>query len=48
MKADVVVGALLRVRQDNAAGTYTLKAKFAYQACNDHACLPPRQCAAEP
>jgi hypothetical protein len=20
---------------------YTLRGKFAYQACNDHACLPP-------
>jgi hypothetical protein len=20
---------------------YTLQGKFAYQACNDHACLPP-------
>jgi DsbC/DsbD-like thiol-disulfide interchange protein len=37
----VVVGALLQVGKAVAAGTYTLKAKFAYQACNNHACLPP-------
>jgi hypothetical protein len=22
-------------------GVYALQGKFAYQACNDHACLPP-------
>jgi len=37
----VVVGALLQVGKAVPAGTYSLKAKFAYQACNDHACLPP-------
>jgi DsbC/DsbD-like thiol-disulfide interchange protein len=37
----VVVGVLLQAGKDIPAGTYTLKAKFAYQACNDHACLPP-------
>jgi thiol:disulfide interchange protein DsbD len=37
----VVVGALLEVTKTVPAGTYPLKAKFAYQACNDHACLPP-------
>jgi len=37
----VVVGTLLQAAKGMAAGTYTLKAKFAYQACNDHACLPP-------
>ncbi len=35
------VGALLAVSRDARPGTYTLKGKFAYQACNDHACLPP-------
>ena len=43
----VVVGALLQAGKAVPAGTYTLKAKFAYQACNDHACLPPSQCAAD-
>lgn len=37
----VVVGALLQTAKAVPAGTYTLKAKFACQACNDHACLPP-------
>ena len=37
----VVVGALLQAGKAVPVGTYTLKAKFAYQACNDHACLPP-------
>jgi hypothetical protein len=37
----VVVGALLQAGKGVPAGSYTLKAKFAYQACNDHACLPP-------
>jgi len=37
----VVVGTLLQAGKAVPAGTYTLKAKFAYQACNEHACLPP-------
>ncbi|HXW15113.1 MAG TPA: protein-disulfide reductase DsbD domain-containing protein [Terriglobia bacterium] len=37
----VVVGMLLQAAKAVPAGTYTLKAKFAYQACNDHACLAP-------
>ncbi len=37
----VVVGMVLQVGKAVPAGTYTLKARFAYQACNDHACLPP-------
>jgi DsbC/DsbD-like thiol-disulfide interchange protein len=37
----VVVGALLQTGKTVPAGTYTAKAKFAYQACNDHACLAP-------
>ena len=37
----VVVGMLLQAGKTVPAGTYTLKAKFAYQACNDHACLGP-------
>jgi thiol:disulfide interchange protein DsbD len=35
------VGALLAVSRSAKPGTYTLKGKLAYQACNDHACLPP-------
>ena len=37
----VVVGALLQAGKAMPTGEYSLKAKFAYQACNDHACLPP-------
>ena len=37
----VVVGTLLQAGKAVPEGTYTLKAKFAYQACNDHACLAP-------
>ncbi len=37
----LVVGAVLQAGKEMPAGSYTLKAKFAYQACNDHACLPP-------
>jgi hypothetical protein len=41
-ESTVTVGALLQAAKAVPAGKYTLKAKFAYQACNDHACLPPR------
>jgi len=37
----LVVGAVLQVAKAAPPGEYTLKGKFAYQACNDHACLPP-------
>ncbi len=37
----VLVGALLQAAKGVPAGTYTLKGNFRYQACNDHACLPP-------
>jgi hypothetical protein len=37
----VTIGALLQVARAVPAGAYTLKGKLAYQACNDHACLPP-------
>ena len=36
----LTLGVLLQVGKV-PAGTYTWKAKLAYQACNDHACLPP-------
>ena len=39
---DLTVGALLRVARNVTPGVYTLKGKFSYQACNDHACLPPK------
>jgi len=40
-EGQVVVGMLLQAGKDVPPGTYTLKGKFAYQACNDHACLAP-------
>ncbi len=41
-EGSLTVGALLRVARTARPGVYTLKGKFRYQACNDHACLPPR------
>ncbi len=38
----LAVGALLKVAPAVTPGTYTLKGAFMYQACNDHACLPPK------
>jgi len=37
----VNVGAVLDIAKAVTPGSYPLKGKFAYQACNDHACLPP-------
>jgi len=37
----LTIMALLKVAAGVAPGTYPLKGKLAYQACNDHACLPP-------
>jgi thioredoxin:protein disulfide reductase len=37
----LLVGALLKIAPGIASGNYPLKGKFTYQACNDHACLPP-------
>jgi len=38
----MAVGALLMVPRATRPGTYALRGQFHYQACNDHACLPPR------
>jgi DsbC/DsbD-like thiol-disulfide interchange protein len=35
------IGVVLRVGRKVVPGVYTLQGQFAYQACNDHACLPP-------
>ena len=40
-EGEVVIGALLRVAREATPGEYPLRGKLAYQACNDHACLPP-------
>lgn len=37
----IALGAVLTVAQTATPGTYSLKGKLSYQACNDHACLPP-------
>ncbi|MCL5671167.1 MAG: protein-disulfide reductase DsbD N-terminal domain-containing protein [Acidobacteria bacterium] len=37
------VGAILRVSRLLQPGTYKLHGNFAYQACNDHACLAPAE-----
>jgi DsbC/DsbD-like thiol-disulfide interchange protein len=37
----LVVRAGLKVAAGTKPGNYTLKGKFAYQACNDRACFPP-------
>lgn len=38
---EFVIGAGLRVARGLAPGEYLLQGKLGYQACNDHACLPP-------
>lgn len=38
----LTVGAVLKIGRTAKPGTYTLKGEFKYQACNDHACLPPK------
>jgi DsbC/DsbD-like thiol-disulfide interchange protein len=37
----LVVHAVLKVASGTKPGDYTIKGKFAYQACNDRACFPP-------
>ncbi|HEV3278606.1 MAG TPA: protein-disulfide reductase DsbD domain-containing protein [Terriglobia bacterium] len=37
----LVVGAEIKVASGAQPGAYTLKGTLDYQACNDHACLPP-------
>jgi DsbC/DsbD-like thiol-disulfide interchange protein len=37
----LLVGATVKVAADAKPGDYNLKGTLRYQACNDHACLPP-------
>jgi len=37
----LVVGTQIQVAANARPGSYTLKGTLNYQACNDHACLPP-------
>ena len=41
-EGSLTVGALLRVARTARPGAYALKGVFSYQACNEHACLPPK------
>ena len=40
-QGSVIVGVELQSAKSLKPGNYQLKAKFAYQACSDHACLAP-------
>ncbi|MEJ2008942.1 MAG: protein-disulfide reductase DsbD family protein [Acidobacteriota bacterium] len=40
-EGDIRLEAILLVGHSLKPGTYPLQGEFAYQACNDHACLPP-------
>lgn len=40
-EGEIWLGALLHVARSVKPGTYPLQGKLSYQACNDHACLPP-------
>ncbi len=37
----VLVGTTLKIPKVVPPGTYIIQGKLTYQACNDHACLPP-------
>jgi len=40
-EGEIHVGSVLKVSTATRPGAYTFRGKFMYQACNDHACLPP-------
>ena len=40
-EGEIRLGSLLKVDGSVKPGIYPLRGKFMYQACNDHACLPP-------
>jgi DsbC/DsbD-like thiol-disulfide interchange protein len=40
-QGEIRLGSMLKVDRTAKPGSYTLRGKFMYQACNDHACLPP-------
>ena len=41
-EGDLTIGARLKIARAAKPGVYKLKGVFKYQACNDHACLPPK------
>jgi Thiol:disulfide interchange protein DsbD, N-terminal len=40
-EGEIRLGSVLKVDGSTKPGTYHLRGKFMYQACNDYACLPP-------
>ena len=40
-EGELRLGSLVKVEGSAKPGSYSLRGKFMYQACNDHACLPP-------
>lgn len=40
-EGEIRLGSILKVARSAKPGSYQLRGKFMYQACNDHACLPP-------
>ncbi len=40
-EGEIRLGAALKVSPSLKPGAYPLRGKLTYQACNDHACLPP-------
>lgn len=40
-EGNIVIQTALKVAPDVAPGEYNVRGKLEYQACNDHACLPP-------
>jgi Thiol:disulfide interchange protein DsbD, N-terminal len=40
-EGEIRLGSILNVARSAKPGSYPLRGKFMYQACNDHACLPP-------
>ena len=41
-EGELTIGALLKISRAAKPGVYKLKGVLKYQACNDHACLPPK------
>ena len=40
-EGEVRLGTLLKIESSAKPGSYALRGKFTYQACNNYACLPP-------
>lgn len=40
-QGEIVIDAAIKVARNVTPGEYPLRGKVQYQACNDHACLPP-------